>query len=208
MRFRVAAAPVALCTVVLSGCGTAAATRAEAPKPVPKPLSTTASPTPPAAPCAGGALAIDFHGGGEGTGNDFATIVIRNTGSVVCQLNGPVLLAGRDTSGAVDTQVLRYSTAPGLVLTGNTQPVAEGQEVPPGIGVLTLVAEYRDDPTSPNGLCVAHRVVPTSWRITWADGTTTAVANHDPHQAVRLGESQFLTCRGLLGTAEPITSGD
>lgn len=193
----------------IDGCNSALARAAE---PVTKPAMPTVAPTTPtptlsANPCSGDALASDFHSGEEGSGNDFATIIIRNTGTKRCQLKAPVVLVGLDGAGAVDTQVLRYSTVPGLVLTATAQPVPEGQEVSPGIGVLMLAAEYRDDATSPNGLCDAHRVVPTSWRLTWPDGTTTTVGNRDPHPVLP-DDGQLLTCRGQLDKAQPITSGD
>ena len=175
-------------------------------KPVRPPVPPT-TPTPTATPCNGTALVVDFHSGGAATGNDFAAIIIRNTGTTPCQLQAPVGLVGLDGVGAVDTQTLRYSTAPGLVLLASAQPVPEGQDISPGIGVLMLAAEYRDDATSPNGLCDAHRVVPTSWRLTWADGTATTVANRDLHPVLS-DDTQLLTCRGELDTAQSITSGD
>jgi hypothetical protein len=161
----------------------------------------------PQSPCRGHDLAVDFHSGQPSAGNDGATIIIRNVGTHACQLVGSVMVTGLDAARTPDTQTLRYDPVPGLLLTAGAHPIAEGHEIPRGIGVLLLMANHRDDPTSANGLCDAHHVTPVSWRLTWPDSISTTVTNLDTHP-VFPDDATLMTCRGHLDTAVPITSGD
>jgi hypothetical protein len=69
---------------------------------------------------------------------------------------------------------------------------------------LLLAAEYRDDPTSPNGLCSEHVVVPAFWRLVFPDGTmTVANSSYDPGYP---NFSSLQTCRGELDTPQPVAA--
>ncbi len=144
--------------------------------------------------CRAGELALDYYGGGPGTGNDFGTILVRDVGPRPCLLPGPIGVVGTDADGHDVTHRLSYPVAPGLVLSSRAPRVPIGEEPPLGevVGELGLSAEYRDGPYPPSYLCVGHYVIPRFWRLSFLFGTVTVRnASRDPGYPAF---SSLLTC--------------
>lgn len=158
------------------------------------------------AACANSQLALDYFGGGASAGNDFGTIEMRDVSARPCMLVGPITVTGLDRNGHPDTQTITYAVDQSLILTASAATRVGGQPVPPGetVADLMLAAEYRDDPTSPDGLCSQHQVVPATWRLVFPDGTRT-VANASAGPAYP-GFSSLVTCKGQLDTPEPVSA--
>jgi hypothetical protein len=146
--------------------------------------------------CEVASLTLDYLAGGADMGDDFGDIVIRTAGSLPCTLIGPITVIGLDAAGRADTTTVHFRTAPAFVLTPHPATVPHGQPEPVGtvVGDLGVFAEYRDDPTSRDGLCERHRVIPTTWLVTFTDGRQLTVANQDD----QVGEPALLTCFGRL----------
>jgi hypothetical protein len=158
--------------------------------------------------CAPAQLTLDYYGGGMGAGSDFGTIRIRDTSRLACRVSGPIELQGVDGTGQTDTQELTYSVGANLDLTPDAAHVPDGQSPPPGtvIGAVLISAEYRDDPSSPDGSCAAHTIVPATWRLTI--GTAVLTVGNDEHEAPARGlDRQLLTCRGELNRPQAVTAG-
>ncbi len=134
--------------------------------------------------CRPAQLALSYLGGGAGAGNDFGTVLIRDTSARRCTLVGPVLATGLSRSGRAVTRTVRMNVRGTAVLSPVAGPVrwlAAGTMAGtrPGelTGLVTLAAEYRDGPANvDNGDCEPLWVIPATWRIALPDGTRT-VAN-------------------------------
>jgi hypothetical protein len=113
-------------------------------------------------------------------------------------------LVGSTGSGTADTDHLTYRVAEPLTLTPRTRRIAPGRQVLAGTTVasIEIAAEYRDDPSSPNGLCQAHRVTPSRWQVTLPTGTM-SVANASTGSAYK----QFTTSTPSAATRRPASSG-
>jgi hypothetical protein len=63
-----------------------------------------------------------------------------------------------------------------------------------------MSAHYRDDPATSDGLCRAHRVIPSVWEVTMA-GATKRVRNasYDPRDPTN-EFSSLVTCYGQINT--------
>jgi hypothetical protein len=152
--------------------------------------------------CRPGQLRLDYRGGGPGAGSDFGAIAFRDVGRAPCQLAGEVRVTGVTSAGkAVTSTVSAPISAPG-VLSPATARVRD-TALPPLKSMLyvwPLIAEYRDDPVSPNGLCTTHWVIPAAWRVRLPGGSAVLVPNADIGNPSRLDPSGgLLTCRGRLG---------
>jgi hypothetical protein len=68
------------------------------------------------------------------------------------------------------------------------------------------MAEYRDDATSPNGLCAQH-VIPPDWRVQLPGGSIIVIPNADRGSPFRLLGSSggLVTCRGRLSSVSNAT---
>jgi hypothetical protein len=151
--------------------------------------------------CAAGQLAASYLAGGAGTGNDFGTIVIGDTGVRPCTLAGPLLVTGLAADGAVVTASARFPVTEPAVLS----PARQADAL---VGQLMLTAEYRDDPAAANGLCEPYWAVPATWRVVFPGGQVLTVANAAPGNPVKLVPSGgFVTCRGELGAAQHASVG-
>jgi PASTA domain len=163
-----------------------------------------ASPRAPA--CTPAQLTLSFRGGEPGAGNDFGSILFRDTGTAACLLAGTVTATGLSAAGGPVTTTVT-ATFPGGALTPDAAPVPDGGSPAPGelVFILTLQAEYRDGPANvDNGMCQPDWVVPASWRIILAGSATVTVANTDPGNFDRLVPSGGLvTCLGRLSVAAP-----
>jgi hypothetical protein len=203
---------------LVAGCGGGTAHPAAATNPTTASTSPTttavsnSNPTPTTVPatvatkhshCAAADVALDYHGRANRNGIGFATITIRDPAGRACLLVGPVTVSGTNASGAVVTNTLIYPIGAAIVLSANTGPVAPGSLLRPGMAValLPLAADYRNDPLNPSLPCGRQRVVPTSWRLAFPNGTRT-VSNASPGSAV----SALPTCRGALEPAAPVVA--
>lgn len=163
--------------------------------------------------CSTRQLALSYLGGGPGAGNDFGTVLVRDASPRACALAGPLMVTGLDGQGRPVTPAIRSQVVGETVLsprvgkvtrqarTGDLAGLQPGQMV----GLLELVAEYRDGPARVDGgICAPLWVVPAAWRIGFADGHALTVRNADPKNPVKLVASGgFVTCRGQLGLAQP-----
>jgi hypothetical protein len=159
---------------------------------------------------------LTYLGGGESAGNDFGTLLIRDTSARPCTLPGPVLVTGLRPAGRPDTRTILAAVQGVAVLTPGAGPV---RWRPPGVlsgiwpgeltGIIPLMSEYRDGPASvARGLCEPLWVVPAMWRVTLPAGGALTVANADSADPARLVRSGgFVTCRGHLGSTGPATVG-
>ncbi len=151
--------------------------------------------------CRPGQLRLDYRGGGPGAGSDFGAIVFRDVGRAPCQLAGEVTVTGVTSSGQAVTSTVSAPVSPPGVLSPATARVRD-TALPPLKSMLyvwSLIAEYRDDPASPNGLCTTHWVIPAAWRVRLPAGSAVLVPNADAGNPGRLDPSGGLvTCRGRL----------
>ncbi len=154
--------------------------------------------------CQPGQLRLDYRGGGAGAGNDFGGIVFRDEDPAPCQLAGTLTITGVSMAGRPVTSTLTAQAAPPEVLSPDTARLRDGAGAPADSMVYywALVAEYRDDAASPNGLCTTHQVIPAAWRVRLPGGFLVTVPNADIRSPSRLDSSGGLvTCRGRLGIA-------
>jgi hypothetical protein len=213
---------LALTVLLLAGCASsssssavststltvAAVTTSPTTRPSPKPTARTAPATPARYPsCTVGQLTLDYYGKTSRHGNDFALIRIRDTATQPCALTGPIALVGIGSGGTTDTPTLTYAVTNRIVLTPNAARVSVTGTPPPGevVADLSLAADYRDDPTSANALCNRQGVTPSSWRLTFPDGSTVVANTALTPTPGTTGSSGLVTCRGHLNPAGPVT---
>ncbi len=122
--------------------------------------------------CAPGQLSVTYHGGGLGTGNNFGTILIANTGNATCQIDDvQVAVSPLDAAGrAIVTYPGWVNAASAARLTLSAHGgLPSGAQAPPGgdqWGAILLGGGGRDDPKAPNGLCApGNEVTPYAWRV-------------------------------------------
>jgi hypothetical protein len=151
--------------------------------------------------CRPAQLRLDYRAGGEGAGNDFGVIMFRDVASAPCRLAGRLAITGVNAAGQAVTSTVTASVAAPGVLSPHAARVVDGAGAPPASMIYgwSLIAEYRDDPASPDGLCT-HRVIPAAWRIRLPGGFVVTVTNTDSGSPFR-GLSGLLTCRGRLGAS-------
>jgi len=163
--------------------------------------------------CTMGQLTLSYLGGKPGAGNDFGTLLVRDTSSRSCTLTGPIRVTGLDAAGQRVTRTVRFPLGGVAVLSPGAGPVTRagsrgtGGGVAPGelTGVLGLSAEYRDGPANVDrGLCAPLWVVPATWRVAFPGGGALTAANADPADPAKLVPSGgFVTCHGELGRVGP-----
>jgi hypothetical protein len=160
--------------------------------------------TSPAPACRPAQLTLTYRGGGLATGNDFGSILFRDTGSASCTLAGPVSATGLSAAGVpVTATVTSTFTGPG-VLTPDAAPVPDGRGPAPGelVYLWTLEAQFTDP--FDNGATQRDWVVPASWRITLPGGATVTVPNVDHGNPSRTPDGGGLIAYlGRLGVAMP-----
>ncbi|HEX5190015.1 MAG TPA: PASTA domain-containing protein [Streptosporangiaceae bacterium] len=164
--------------------------------------------------CVAGQLELSYLGGGAGAGNDFGTLLIGDRSSRPCTLTGPLHVSGLDLAGRKVTATVGYPVtgvavlSPGIGTVARSSPGGTGTGMHPGdlTGVSTLRAEYRDGPAGVDrGLCAPLWVVPASWRVTLAGGTSLVVANINRHDRGLVPSGGLVTCRGRLDGAGSAT---
>jgi hypothetical protein len=172
-------------------------------------LKTTPTPQPtatrqPAAPdCLSNQLATQFILGGVGTGNMFATILVRNTSPTACSMEGTQDVYGVDTQGVRVTVAQTNPPAPlaRVVLPPRTPATSPGASpTPSAYLMILLVGAYRDDFTdaSTNGLCTAtHEVTPARFVVT-IDSVMLQVANYQTVSGWA-GSHSIYGCHGAIG---------
>jgi hypothetical protein len=149
-------------------------------------------------PCRASVLALAYYGNGVGTGFDFGTILIRDTGESPCLLPGPIGVVGTSVSGKPDTVELSYPVPAALKLSAGEPRIPVGGRPSPGevVAEMILSAEYRDGPFPPTGMCTKHYVIPAVWHLTFLDGSATVRnASRDPGYP---SYSSLITCQGRL----------
>jgi hypothetical protein len=149
--------------------------------------------------CTDRELAITFSGGGAGAGNDFGALYLRNVSADPCTLVGPIHVVGTDKGGTHVTSVLTVTVPAGLMLTPRSSADPSRGQPPLGevAAQIQMAAEYRDDPSSPNGLCDVHWVIPAAWLVSLSSGST-SVPNASPNSAPD-PFTNLVTCRGNVG---------
>ena len=213
------ALPMLVVAVLAAGCGTTSSSSSSTT--VTAPVTATSATTRPSltpttnaatattvkfASCAVGQLALDYYGKTTRRGNDFALIRMRNVATQRCTFTGPIEVTGIDSAGGADTSTLAYSVTSPFVLSPNAVRVSVTGPPPPGevVADLSLAADYRDDPSSPNALCNRHGVTPSSWRLTFPDGTRTVANLALTPTPGSSGSSGLATCRGQLNPSTPV----
>jgi hypothetical protein len=202
---------VLLCALfAVAGCTASSGGRpAQARSAVGTPSTVTPAPSRPALQandCSVDALALAYYSGGPGAGNDFGSLVLANTSAEPCTLVGPLRVVGIDARGVADTNGVTGDVKGDLVLTarGGFPPVRSGFPSDLTDAGIALGAAYRDDPTSANGLCTEHQVIPVGWRLTFANGSHRTVANRGKYPSYPSFRS-LITCRGRVGVMTRIS---
>jgi hypothetical protein len=161
------------------------------------------------APCTPGDLGALFHGGGYATGNDFGTILIWNSGSSPCQLDGKVRFTALYANGGRDPGARLNRPLPPLrvVLPAAMTRPAEQADTSAYVAAQ-LMGPERDDPQQPNGLCrTGNEAAPATLQLS-IGGLTLRVTNLDPGTPVGPGNSRAVYgCHGQV-LLEQITSPD
>jgi len=158
--------------------------------------------TSPAPACTPGQLTLTYRGGGLALGNDFGSILFRDTGAAPCTLAGSVSATGLSAAGVpVTATVTSTFTGPG-VLSPDAAPVPDGSSPPPGelVYLWTLQAQYTD-PVD-NGATRRDWVIPASWRVT-LPGAAFTVPNVDHSNPYRTPNGGLIAYLGRLGVTTP-----
>jgi hypothetical protein len=160
---------------------------------------------PPSTSCSNDQVEMTFLGGGPTTGNVFGTLVVRNVSAQWCTLTGPLQVSGRDSAGQVVTQIVNYTVPTPIVLSPQSPPPTDGSSPPLGDvqARISISAEYRDDPRSPDGLCTTGRVVPATWAVVLPTTVTLSAVNDDPKDGYTQFQ-RFPTCRGEMEAPSPV----
>ena len=162
--------------------------------------SASASQMPTSRSCNVHDLTVDFRGGGLGTGNDFATLVVRDISPNPCRLVGKAVIVPIDIKGKpIHTYfpINALAVPAGLTLSALSPSVPTGQTATDGRvrAALFLGGAERDDPRPPHGSCpAAVEITPASWRVQVVGGVL-IVANHDPG---RSDVSSLSACRAAF----------
>jgi len=158
--------------------------------------------------CQASQLRLTYRAGGVGAGSDFGQVMFRDVAGAPCRLAGQVQLTGVGPAGQHVTNTVTASIAGPGVLGAVTAPVRDLASPPPDAMVYawSIVAEYRDDATSPDGLCAEH-VIPRDWRVQLPGGSTIVIPNADSGSPFRLLGSSggLVTCRGRLSAMSNAT---
>jgi hypothetical protein len=151
-------------------------------------------------------LALSYFGAEPGAGNIFAAIMLRDVSATPCRLVGPVRVTGLGAHGEAVTGTATGWIAAPSALSPGAMTTKAGLPSPGSLTeTISIVAEYRDDPTSQNGLCTPHWVVPATWAVTLAGGIVLSVPNTDPASQAKLVRSgAFVTCRGRFEILGPV----
>ena len=157
------------------------------------------------AACGRAQLRLNYRGSVPGAGNDLGTIVVSDQGRP-CWLAGPITLTGLNKTGRPVTATITYRKVGRMAKAGGRPASQHGTVLRPGlVASISVWAEYRDDPASPNGMCTAHQLEPATWRLRLASGAALTVPNADPAGFGSLtADHGLLTCRGQLDRPQPI----
>ena len=132
------------------------------------------------AACGRSQLRLSYRGSMPGAGNDLGTIVVSDRGRP-CWLAGPITLTGLAKTGRPVTATIIYRKVGRMAKAGARSASQSGTVLRPGlVASISVWAEYRDDPASPNGMCTAHQLEPANWRLRLASGALLTVRNADP----------------------------
>lgn len=128
--------------------------------------SASASQMPTSRSCNVHDLAVDFRGGGLGTGNDFATLVVRDISPNPCRLVGKAVIVPIDITGKpIHTYfpINALAVPAGLTLSALSPSVPTGQSATDGRvrAALFLGGAERDDPAHHMG--AAQRLLRSRW---------------------------------------------
>lgn len=171
----------------------------------------------PASACTAPQLRLSYRTAAAIRGNDFGTIVIRDTGPTPCTLTGLFRIQGISGTGRPVTNAFRSRIPAAVTLGPNAAPIPDNPPSPnvipppPGelAGAIWLSSDYRIAPDSPAGtLCRPHWITPAAWRVTLPGNLAFTVPNTDPGGPNPIVPSGgFVTCEGLLGDASLIYAG-
>ena len=152
-------------------------------------------------------LRATYRGGGLGTGNDFGSIVVWNTGPRPCALSGRVGFSAWLADGARDAAAGTEKTVTvAATLAPRTPQPTPGADLSQGSYLQALLtAPERDDPGQPDGLCrTRDKLTPKVLRLT-IKAIALDVPNHDPHADGRLRSLYGCHGRMTLTGIEPPT---
>jgi hypothetical protein len=138
--------------------------------------------------CVAGDVNVVYRGGEMGSGNDFGSLNLLNTAPTACRLPSTTLtITPLDSAGrAMETGAgwRRTADVGGLVLSARGAVPANGAAVRSGDqwAQVLLGGNFRDDPSSADGLCPANEIVrPAQCRLRgFLDRT---VENIDPSRS-------------------------
>jgi hypothetical protein len=131
-----------------------------------------------------------------GTGNDFGSIVIWNTGSTPCRIAGSVTFTafyhdGRQDTNAHPNRPLRPVA---VVLPANMPTYRDGAD-PAGYLTADLMGPERDDPNQPAALCRQQDKLAPAVLVLTLGKQTFRVPNLDPQS---LQVKQVYGCHGRI----------
>ena len=159
------------------------------------PSATTPS-REPATTCRQDDLAARFAGGGLGTGNDFGSILVWNTGSTRCRISGAVSFTAYFSDGSRDANArLNRSVPPvDVVLAAHTPAYRDGADRSHYL-TAELMGPERDDPAQPNGMCRTQDKIAPDTLVLTVGAFTFRVPNSDPDSLQAL---QVYGCHGQV----------
>lgn len=129
---------------------------------------------PVAPPCKAAQLALSFGGVQGATGNLVATLAVRNVSPSACELVGPLLVAGVDSSGQAVTSSVPYRVPPAAVLSPRARSLSSFGLAGPPLGEV-----YASFSVSSPSYCSGKTVQPTEWRVVAGGGALTVANRSD-----------------------------
>lgn len=140
-----------------------------------------------------------------GTGNDFGSIVIRNTALQACRIAGAVAFSALFKDGRRDAMAApnRRPAPVDVVLPANMTPYRDGASQA-GYLVADLMGPERDDPSQPDALCREQDKLAPAVLVLRLGPLTFRVANSDPQSPQ--GE-QVYGCHGRILLEEVARAG-
>lgn len=154
--------------------------------------------------CGADSLAGEYQGGGLQSAADYGHIVIWNTGSTWCTLQGPISITGVNGSGAPVTNTANSPVAPNVVLTPHTPPPPNSMG---GFGPVAelwasvQVSAQIEDPVT--GQPCNRQITPSSWEIT-SDGDTFSIKNTSVDVGSQI--SSLVTCSSVGAQSFPVSA--
>lgn len=158
---------------------------------------------PPAQRCRRNQLRAQFEEGGNGTGQNFGSVLIRNVGAIRCTVTGRIGFDAYYSSGARDHKtIVQQGRHPrSYMLPPKIAPLVN-QRNPHGYLEAVLAGSDRDDPHQPNGVCLHRDERAPQTLVVRIGSLIFRVSNNGPRSSYRQPDSPrpgaVYGCHGLI----------